>query len=70
MRVVLLDAFFVMVAAVAGWKLIRTARIGTATYQGKPFARSETPTAFWFITALNVALVLGALYGIAVGLSL
>lgn len=68
--VVLFDAFFVAVAAIAGWRLIKTARVGTAVYQGAAFDRRASPVAFWSITALNVALVLGAIYGIAAGVGL
>jgi len=67
---VLFDAFFVMVGTVAGWRLVKTVRGGTAIYQGKPFARTESAAAFWSITALNIALLLGSIYGVAISLGL
>ena len=68
--IILFDIFFVVVGAWAVLRLIKTARSGAATYQRAQFARTDSPAAFWSVTVLNVALVAGAIYGIAIGTGL
>lgn len=68
--VILFDIFFAVVGTWAMLRLVKTARSGAVTYQRAQFARTDSPAAFWSVTALNVALVAGAIYGIAVGAGL
>ncbi len=70
MTVIAFDIIFVLVGAWAALRLVKTARSGSATYQRAQFARTESPAAFWSVTALNVALIAGAIYGVAVGAGL
>lgn len=65
--VILFDVFFLVAGSWAAMRVISALRSGVAKYQTGRFSRSEKPVVFWIVVAGYVALVAGALYGIAVG---
>lgn len=68
--VILFDAFFTAAAIWAAWRLVETARTDAVTWRRTKFARSESSAAFWSVTIFNVAVIAGAIYGIALGFGL
>lgn len=65
--VVLFDAFFVIMGGWAAMRLINTARTGTVVWQRARFSRSDSLAAYLSVTAFNIAMVIGAIYGIVEG---
>ena len=67
---VLFDAFFAVMAGWAVMRLVDTARTGTVAWQRARFSRSDSLAAYLSVTAFNIAVVVGAIYGITAGGSL
>ena len=53
----LLLILFVLVALVICWSLIRAARTGSVSSRGWSFHRAKSPVGFWFVVAIDVAIL-------------
>ncbi len=70
MLIILFDAFFVVGGAFATERCVEALRSGVVQYQTGRFSRTEHPVTFWIVIVGYLALVFGALYGIALGAGL
>ena len=70
MSVILFDILFIVAGAWALWRVVTALRTGVAQYQTGRFDRREHVATFWIVVVGYLALVSGAIYGVAIGAGL
>ncbi len=68
--VALFDIFIIVGGAWSLWRVVTALRTGVAHYQTGRFDRREHAATFWIVVIGYLALVFGAIYGVAVGAGL
>lgn len=67
---VLFDLFFAAVGIFASWRLVDALRTRQVRYQTGQFSRTAAPVTYWIVSIFYAALVVGSIYGVAVGFEL